>query len=249
MGDNMRVGIFDSGLGGITILKKLIEEKPNNEYIFYGDTINLPYGNKSKEELLNISDKIIKFFINEKVDIILIACGTLSSTVYYDIKDKYGVKIVDIISPIVYDLKSKNFKKVGLIGTKMTILSGTFKQMIQKTGIKVIDQACPIFVDIIERRSNEDLNYYIDKYMHHMKYSNLELIIPGCTHYSIIKKEIEEYMNVPVMDILTPIINYLDLKDGNNNVKIYFSLLDEDIKDNVKNLIGKYDIEEKCISL
>src|SRR5574344_1025860 len=99
----MRVGIFDSGLGGLTILKKLIDEKPNNEYIYYGDTMNLPYGNKSMEELLSISDSIIKFLINEKVDIILIACGTISSSIYDNIKDNYNIKIVDIIIPIVED--------------------------------------------------------------------------------------------------------------------------------------------------
>ena len=82
----MRVGVFDSGLGGLNILKSLIDKKPNNEYIYFGDTINLPYGNKSKEELLLIADRIIKFMIDSKVDIIIIACGTISSNLYDDIK-------------------------------------------------------------------------------------------------------------------------------------------------------------------
>lgn len=244
----MRVGIFDSGLGGLTILKKLIDEKPNNEYIYYGDTMNLPYGNKSMEELLSISDSIIKFLINEKVDIILIACGTISSSIYDNIKDNYNIKIVDIITPIVEDLKEKNYKKIGLLGTKMTVLSGTFERKIERLGIKVIAQACPQFVEIIEGRSKEDINYYIDKYLHHMKDTKLELIIPGCTHYPLIAKEIEEYLNVPVMDIGSSICKYLDLKDSKKSVKLYFSLLDSDIENRVKQVIGNYEIENKRVN-
>lgn len=241
----MRVGIFDSGLGGLTILKNLLDNKPNNEYIYFGDTINLPYGNKSKEELLSISDNIIKFLINEKVDIILIACGTISSSIYDEIKDNYSVELIDIITPIVEDLKLMNVKKVGLLGTKMTILSGTFKKKIQELGIKVIDQACPQFVEIIENRSDEDINYYIEKYLNHMRYSNLELIIPGCTHYPIIGNEIHNYLNVPIMDIGKSICKYLDLKDSKKDLKCYFSLLDEDIKKRVRKVIGDCEIEEK----
>ncbi|HPF82847.1 MAG TPA: glutamate racemase [Bacilli bacterium] len=243
----MRVGVFDSGLGGLNILKSLIDKKPNNEYIYFGDTINLPYGNKSKEELLLIADRIIKFMIDSKVDIIIIACGTISSNLYDDIKDKYGVKIVDLITPIVADLKTMNVKKVGLLGTKMTILSKVFENKIEKIGINVIPQACPAFVDIIENRSTEPLDYYIDKYLKNLKYSKLDLIIPGCTHYPLIKKEIYDYLKVDVMDIGSSVCKYIDLVDSKNSVKLYFSLLDDEIKENVKKILGNYDIEEKRI--
>lgn len=77
--DNMRIGIFDSGIGGLTVLKKLLQEKPNNDYIYYGDTINLPYGDKTKEQLLNLAKKDIEFLLSHNVDLIIIACGTVSS--------------------------------------------------------------------------------------------------------------------------------------------------------------------------
>lgn len=89
----MRIGIFDSGIGGLTILKELLKFKPNNHYIYYGDNINLPYGDKTKEELTKILDKIMNYFINLKVDLIIIACVTMSSIVN---KSKYNIKIIDI---------------------------------------------------------------------------------------------------------------------------------------------------------
>ena len=95
----MRVGIFDSGIGGLTVLKTFIDKYPNNEYIYYGDTFNLPYGNKTKKELLKLSDKDVSFLINKNIDIIIIACGTVSSNCLDYLKDKYNIPIYDIISP------------------------------------------------------------------------------------------------------------------------------------------------------
>ena len=97
----MRIGLFDSGVGGLTVLKTLINKYPNNEYIYYGDTLNVPYGNKSKEELLKLSRHNIEFLLSKKVDMIIIACGTVSSNCLTELKKEYRIPIYSIIEPTI----------------------------------------------------------------------------------------------------------------------------------------------------
>jgi glutamate racemase len=103
----MKIGVFDSGIGGLTVLKALTEVSPNNEYIYFGDTLNLPYGEKKVDELKQSSNKIIEFLISHEVDAIVIACGTLSSTIYDSVKSKYDVKIYDDIGDGIAVLMKK----------------------------------------------------------------------------------------------------------------------------------------------
>ena len=100
----MRIGVFDSGIGGLTVLKTLINKYPCHEYIYCGDTKNIPYGEKSIDELKQLSSNIINFLISKNVNIIIIACGTVSSNIYSYLKDKYSVPIYDIISPTINPL-------------------------------------------------------------------------------------------------------------------------------------------------
>ena len=97
----MRIGMFDSGVGGLTVLKSFIKYHPNNEYFYYGDTLNVPYGDKTKEELIELSKKIIKYLENKKVDIIIIACGTISSNVYDDLTKITNIPIYSIIKETI----------------------------------------------------------------------------------------------------------------------------------------------------
>ena len=105
----MRVGVFDSGIGGLTVLKKIYKHYPNNEYIYFGDTLNLPYGNKTKEELNNLSSLEIEFLLSKKVDMIIIACGTVSSNCIDYLKNKYNIPIYDIISPTISYLNNSDY--------------------------------------------------------------------------------------------------------------------------------------------
>ena len=98
----MRIGLFDSGVGGLTVLKKLIAKYPHNEYIYYGDTLNIPYGDKTKEELLALAIKNTKFLLNKEVDMIIIACGTVSSNCLKELKVKYSdIPILSIVEPAI----------------------------------------------------------------------------------------------------------------------------------------------------
>ena len=130
----MKIGIFDSGIGGLTVLAELIKKYPNNKYYYFGDNINAPYGTKSKEELLKLSNKIINFLNKKEVDLIIVACGTISSNVFDKLpKD---TKIYDVISPTIDYINNSNYENIGLIGTNMTIKSKTFEKRINKKNKK-----------------------------------------------------------------------------------------------------------------
>ena len=104
----MRVGVFDSGVGGLTVLNKLVSKYPKNDYIYFGDTINIPYGEKDIDTLFNLSSKIIEYLISKKVELIVIACGTVSSNCYEKLKSTYNIPIIDIISPTINYVKENN---------------------------------------------------------------------------------------------------------------------------------------------
>ena len=184
-------------------------------------------------------------FIKEKeVDMIIIAGGTISSNIYEEIKDSYGIPIYDIINPICNYLENK-CHDVLLLATSMTIRSKVFKSKLEEKNIKVYDKECPMFVPIIEGKNKEDINKYIEEYLIDYKNKNIDLIIPGCTHYPLISKELENYLNVKVLDIGYIIASSLDIKDSKKGLEIYFSKIDDSLLENVKRIIGDTEIKLK----
>ena len=244
----MRVGVFDSGIGGLTILKSLLENHPNNEYIYFGDTLNIPYGEKTNDQLKDLSDKIIRFLISKKVDMIVIACGTISSSIYDEIKNKYDVPIYDIINPITNQLKKLKIKKALLIATDKTIESKKFEEKLKSANMELYTQACPKFVPIIEHKSKDLLEIELGEYLYQYKNLDIEVVIPGCTHYPIISGEIGDYLNVDILDIGLIVAKSLDIEYSISDLKIYFSAVDDDLKEVVKDIIGDCEIEEIKLS-
>ena len=244
----MRVGVFDSGIGGLTILKSLLENHPNNEYIYFGDTLNIPYGEKTNDQLKDLSDRIIRFLISKKVDMIVIACGTISSSIYDEIKNKYDVPIYDIINPITNQLKKLKIKKALLIATDKTIESKKFEEKLKSANMELYTQACPKFVPIIEHKSKDLLEIELGEYLYQYKNLDIEVVIPGCTHYPIISGEIADYLNVDILDIGLIVAKSLDIEYSINDLKVYFSAVNDDLKEVVKDIIGDCEIEEIKLS-
>lgn len=229
----MRVGLFDSGIGGINVLNELVRKYPNNHYIYFGDTKNLPYGNKSVLELMNLSSRIIEFLINKKVDIIIIACGTVSSNCYLKLKESYNIPIFDIISPTINYLKNSNYNNIGVIGTNKTIESNVF--MIPNKN--VLMKSTPSLVPMIENNLYKD-NLEIRDILDDFK--NTECLILGCTHYPLLKNEISKYLDIPLIDMGVCLSNQLDLKDNDElKIDLYFSSINNELKNNVKNILKK----------
>ena len=147
--DTRPIGMFDSGCGGLTVLKEYIKEMPNENFIYYGDTAHLPYGDKSKEKIIEFSKSIIEFLISKNVKMIIIACGTASAQAFDELNSNYNIPIKNIIDPVASSLNDKN---IGIIATKGTIKSTAWENAILKhnPNANVTSIACPLFVPIVE---------------------------------------------------------------------------------------------------
>ena len=229
----MRVGLFDSGVGGLTVLKTLIEKYPCNEYIYYGDTLNIPYGNKSKDELLKLSRNNINFLISKNVDIIIIACGTVSSNCLNELKKEYDIPILSIIEPTLEYLNKSDYKNIGVIATNATINSHIFSENVKKN---VYEIATPKLVTLIENNEFTDINSILHEYLDRYK-DIIDVLVLGCTHYPIIKKEINNVIGDDALIIDMGKLITLS-NNGKRDVKIYFSKINDNIIDNTVRIIG-----------
>lgn len=231
----MRVGVFDSGIGGLSVLKNLYKHYPNNEYIYYGDTLNLPYGNKTKQELEILSSKDVEFLLSKDVDIIFIACGTVSSNCIDYLKNKYNIPIYDIITPTINYLNNSSYQNIGVIATNATIDSHIFKNNVKKN---IYEIKTPDFVPLIEGNDKKKLVNTIDNYL--SKYKNkIDALVLGCTHYPLIKENINSYFDnkIPLLDMSELLLD--KLKNNNiSSIDVYFSKLNKTIINNTKNILN-----------
>lgn len=242
----MRIGLFDSGIGGLTVLKELIKTHPHNHYIYFGDTKNMPYGNKSKDELFVLADKSIQFLMDKKVDIIVIACGTISSNIDDDFKNKYEVPLIDIISPTIDYVNKFNYDNVGLIATSMTIKSGAFTKGIKD--LKVME--CPDFVPLIENQQidTEICDLKIKEYLEPLKNEQIKHLILGCTHYPILENKIRSFFdnNIKLINMGSVLSETLKTNEEHENkLELYFSKITDQLISNVKMIIGDEEIKLK----
>lgn len=244
----MRIGVFDSGLGGITVLKELIKYHPKEEYIYVGDNKNLPYGEKSKDELLRLSTKIINFLIEKKVDLILIACGTVSSNIYDELKEKYKIPIFNIIDTTVIKIKESNIKNLAVLGTPATINTHIFKDKLKN--LNVTEISCGAFVSLIEDKMDEKFKWlYIDQYLKRIKNDGIKDIVLGCTHYPLLQEDIKNYLgDVNIYNMGEILADSIYLKEGISSLEIYFT--DNNIEINNKvNSILEQNIKTEQIDL
>ena len=229
----MRIGLFDSGVGGLTVLKTLINKYPNNEYIYYGDTLNIPYGNKTKEELLKLSKQNMEFLINKRVDLIIIACGTVSSNCLNELKENYNIPIMSIITPTIEYLNKRDYQNIGVIATNATINSHIFKNNLKAN---VYEIAAPKLVPLIENNELDNIDNVLHEYLDDYK-DKLDILVLGCTHYPIIMNNIKKVLNnnTKILD-MSNLINISN--DGKNNkVQIYFSKINNKVIENTKNIL------------
>ena len=185
--NNSPIGIFDSGVGGLSVLSELVNVLPNERYIYFGDTANLPYGDKTKEELLKISMRIFEFFKVNDVKAVVMACNTTSANVYNILKTKYNFIIYPIIPIIAKYIALGNYDRVGVFATKATVNSHAYKKEIetQSYDTLVYEIACPSWVSMVENSSQykEQSLKNIKMMMNFMLQYHPDKIILGCTHY------------------------------------------------------------------
>lgn len=195
------IGIFDSGVGGLTVAHAIKQMLPSESLIYFGDTAHLPYGDKSAESIKQYSRKITEFLLENKAKAILIACNSASASAFDTLKNEFEGRtiIIDVIDPVVDYLAGRNFKKIGVIGTKRTISSGTYEDKLKKMSpeTEVISLATPLLVPMIEEGFIFDdiSNAIIRTYLSDKSLTGIEALILGCTHYPIIKNQISKIFN------------------------------------------------------
>jgi glutamate racemase len=193
------IGVFDSGVGGLTVAKELFRQLPNEDIIYFGDTARVPYGIKSRETVIRFSIENILFLLKQDVKLICVACNTVSSVALPEIKNHFRVPLVGVITPAVREaVYATQNKRVGVIGTKGTVNSRTYENEIRQLDpeVNVTAVACPLFVPLVEEGWTKG-NVVVDivrKYLEPLKKSRVDTVILGCTHYPLLKPVIEEVM-------------------------------------------------------
>ena len=206
--DERPIGIFDSGVGGLTVAKEVINVLPKENIVYFGDTARVPYGSKSKELVYKFSCQIIRFLKEKNVKAIIIACNTVSSNCYEELKREFpDIPIIEVLEPGVNSaIKVTKNRKIGVIGTEATIRSGQYEKKLKDKLLdaNVFSKACPLFVPLAEEGFLED-NITIDvakKYLKDFKNNNIDSLILGCTHYPLLKLVIQKVLgdNVNIVD-------------------------------------------------
>jgi glutamate racemase len=252
--DNRPIGFFDSGLGGLTSIPHLFKALPNERVIYFGDTARTPYGSKAVSTIKQYAYQIAEFLISKNVKMLVIACNTISATCLYDLKAHMpDIPIVGIINPAAARVAEKCNEKnqIGIIGTKVTISSGVYQDKIKEMNpaLKVFSKATPAFVPLIEEGIIENeimdltIHYYMDDFI---KQNQIDTLVLGCTHYPIIRKNIERiYPNLKIINPSYEIISHIKdlltendmLADSSQTIdNIYYA---SDLSENFSNMIQK----------
>lgn len=191
------IGVFDSGVGGLTVAREIMRNLPREKIVYFGDTARVPYGSKSKETIIRYSRQIVRFLKTQEVKAIVVACNTASALALETIQGETDIPILGVVEPgaKVAARVTRN-KKVGLIGTRGTVKSGLYKKTIQREDpqIEVIGQACPLFVPLVEEGWLKDsvTVEVAGRYLAPLLEQEIDTLILGCTHYPLLRSMLKE---------------------------------------------------------
>jgi len=190
------IGIFDSGIGGLTVVRAIMDELPGYDMIYFGDTARTPYGTKSSQTVIDYSVQNTEFLIKQGAKMIIMACNTASSVATDTLKKNFNLPIYEVISPAVSrSLKETKKSVIGVIGTRATINSGIYEKKIkeQNPDARVYSAACPLLVPLVEEGwlKKPETRMIVKKYLHPLKTRQIDTLILGCTHYPILKSIIQ----------------------------------------------------------
>lgn len=193
------IGIFDSGIGGLTVAHALVDYLPKENLIYFGDTLHLPYGDKSTSAIQSYASKIADMLLAEDCKLILIACNSASAAAYELVKTRIDQKaiVMNVIDPVIYFIKDKYIqKRIGLIGTRQTVNSLIYKTKIEQLnlGISLSSHATNLLAAAIEEFGDHHLlDKLLEEYLQHPPLQNIDALLLACTHYPIIKNRILKY--------------------------------------------------------
>lgn len=208
---DMPIAIFDSGFGGLTVLKQLLKILPNENYIYIGDNINIPYGDKSKDEIINLTLKMTEFLISKKCKILIIACNTISACAYDILKQKYEIPIIEVISNGIREaLNNTKNNNISIMGTEFTIHSNIYKDKItqQSRNAEVTQVICKELCPMIENNWDSHKNRFdvLKNYLKNIDKESDTLIL-ACTHYPHIINDIQNLLKTDISNSIKNIID------------------------------------------
>lgn len=215
---NNPIGVFDSGVGGLTVAREIMRQLPGENLVYFGDTARVPYGSKSKKTVLKYSKQIVRFLQTKKVKAIVVACNTASALALDDIAKEIDIPIIGVVKPgakmAVETTKTGN---VGVIGTASTVKSGIYNDYIRElnSDVTVVSKACPLFVPLVEEGLIEDrvTDDIVGRYLQEMKEYNVDVLVLGCTHYPLIRNAIKRFMGDEVQLVNPAFETAKDLKE------------------------------------
>lgn len=200
---NAPVGVFDSGVGGLTVAREIMRNLPSEKLVYFGDTARVPYGSKSKETVIRYSRQIIRFLQEQQVKAIVVACNTASAFALDAVRDEFDLPIIGVIEPgaRVAAGETKN-KRVGIIGTEGTVGSGIHEAFLKSLDpeITVFGKACPLFCPLVEEGWLHDsvTTEVAGRYLRELQEKEIDTLILGCTHYPLLRSTIGEIMGEKV---------------------------------------------------
>ncbi len=255
------VGVFDSGVGGLTVMREIVRQIPEEDIVYFGDTARVPYGSKSRKTIIRFSEQIIRFLMTKEVKAIVIACNTASALALDTVREEFDIPILGVVVPGARAaVEATKRRKIGVVGTDATVNSGMYTKIIQgmDPGIQVIEKACPLFVPLVEEGFKEHIvtQEIIEYYLQSMKDSDIDAMILGCTHYPLLRSKIRAYMGDGIQIVNPAYETAMDLKkllaeremandrsEGESRYEFYVSDMAEKFR-HFANTVMPFDVPE-----
>lgn len=202
--DNRKIGVFDSGLGGLTVVREMQKLMPEESVVYFGDIARLPYGSKSKETITEFSHQIMRFLLKHDVKAVIIACGTASANALEDLQKTYDLPITGVVEPGAREAaRTTKNGRIGITGTEATIRSGAYDRLLKGLDpqTEVYSKACPLFVPLVEEGWFKDdiTRSVVQRYLAELKTQQVDTLVLGCTHYPLLKRLIGEEIGEEVI--------------------------------------------------
>ncbi len=233
------IGVFDSGVGGLTVVKEIKNSLPQEKIIYLGDTARVPYGNRSPETVLRYSRENARFLMERGIKLLVVACNTASSIALPELKKRMPVEVIGVVEPGARSAVMKTKRgRIGVIGTEATIKSGSYTRAILKLDnkVRIFPMACPLFVPLVEEGMVEHkITYSVaEHYLAEFRKLKIDVLILGCTHYPVLKRVIQKTVGekVTLVDSAEEVARDVERllmakgikgnsKKGDNNIEYY----------------------------
>ncbi len=257
------IGIFDSGLGGLTAAAEFEKLFENKKYIYFGDTARVPYGTKSSDTICRYAYQDTKFLIEKGASLIIVACGTVSANAIESLKERFDVPIIGVVEPAAnkaVEIAKGGNKKIAVLGTAATVKSGAYERAIRyiSSEVEVRSVACPMFVPLVENgyTHGEAAVYFANEYLHDLKDYGADAVILGCTHYPHLSDVISDTLRGSVLvnageeavRVASTILKGQDVADG--KPEFYVSDAPESFENFARIFMGRESVGNvNCIEI